>query len=81
MIENEAIDQRLNAITPAQSRLDFYIGAYEMVRLLLTSPRFNGSKREILEEQGEICKERLESRGVSFAKMEDSFTVKSAEEI
>ena len=67
MIENETIDRRLNKDAPAQSRLDFYAGAYEMVRLLLTSPRFNGSNREILEEQGKICQERLESRGVSFA--------------
>jgi hypothetical protein len=72
MSDTEAIDLRLNEDAPAQSRLDFYAGAYEMARLLLTSPRFNKSQREILEEQGEICKERLETRGVSFAETENS---------
>jgi hypothetical protein len=71
MSDMEAIDRRLNEDAPAQSRLDFYVGAYEMVRLLLTSPRFNKPQREILEEQGEICKERLEARGVIFANLEN----------
>lgn len=71
MTDTEAIDLRLNKDAPAQSRLDFYAGAYEMARLLLTSSRFNKSQREILEEQGEICKERLEARGVTFTEMEN----------
>ena len=64
--ESMAIDRRLCEMASAQSQLDFYAGAYEMVRLLLTSLRFNRLQREVLEDQGEICKERLEARGVSF---------------
>ena len=72
MTEIEAIDRRLDETANARSQLDFYAGAYEMVRLLTTSPRFNRPQREILEDQGEICKERLEARGVSFTDTDNS---------
>ncbi len=61
----QAIDRRLCETAPEQSQLDFYAGAYEMARLLLTS------QREVLEDQVRICKERLETCGVAFTDTEN----------
>ena len=61
-----SIDQRLRAAAPLYGRRDFYAGAYEMGRLLLTSPRMNRPQREVIEEQAGICKEELEKLGVAF---------------
>ena len=37
-----------------------------MCRLLLTSPRFNRSQREVIQEQAQDCIVHLEARGVKF---------------
>ncbi|MCW3019362.1 MAG: hypothetical protein JWN10_1670 [Solirubrobacterales bacterium] len=53
-------------LTTDQQR-DFYSGAYEMGRLLLTSPRMRKAQREIIEDTALFAKDELEKLGVSFA--------------
>ena len=50
----------------ADQKRDFYSGAYEMARLLLTSPRMNRPQREIIEEVAGYAREHLEGLGVGF---------------
>ena len=50
-------------------RVAYEQGAYQMCRLLLTSPRFNKPQRKIIEEQALDAKGRLEDDGVKFAEV------------
>jgi hypothetical protein len=46
-------------------------GAYQMCRLLLSSPRLNKPQREIIEDQALNAKGRLEDLGVEFDEQHD----------
>ena len=62
--------QNCHELTVAQ-RIDFYSGAYEMCKLLLTSPRMKKAQVEIIEEQAEDVRVQLEALGVKFTERGD----------
>lgn len=43
------------------------IGAYDMCRLLSTSPRFNRPQLEVIKEQAALVRAQLEELGVQFS--------------
>lgn len=43
------------------------IGAYDMCKLLSTSPRFNRPQREVIKEQAARVRAQLEELGVEFS--------------
>jgi hypothetical protein len=44
----------------------YLAGAYEMRARLLTSPRFNKSQREVIEEQAQLIKDKMNALNMSF---------------
>lgn len=60
------LEHRLDPKADEQQQRDFWAGAYEACRMLLTSPRMKKAQIEIIEEMGEFIKERLEALGVTF---------------
>lgn len=60
------LERRLKPDATEDQQRDFYVGAYEACRMLLTSPRMKKAQIEIIEEMAHFVIERLEALGVSF---------------
>lgn len=60
------LEHRLDPEADEQQARDFWVGAYEACRMLLSSPRMKKPQVEIIEEMGKFIKERLEALGVTF---------------
>lgn len=59
-------DSRLIYNDEPEKRRIYLEGAYDMCRLLSTSPRMNRPQMKIIEEQAHRCRTRLEAIGVQF---------------
>lgn len=61
------LENRLSPTATKDEQRNFYVGAWEACRLLLTSPRMKKAQVEVLEEMAYFAQERLEALGVTFS--------------